>query len=233
MQAVGLLARLNDIDLMLDSLRTQLAEVSEALREPESLAAARRALAEAELALDRSKARQQELEPRQMDANAKLRRAEQRLYGGNVRNPRELEDAERDVQQLRHQRGQAEDDLLEALLAVDAAAQRHAELQIELSRQTADWDAKRVALQSQQAGLSGRMAEARVRQGAARRAVPPNLLSIYDALRARRGGRAVTTLDGDECSACQVSVPPTKIEAARYGDDLVYCDNCGRLLWCE
>ena len=27
-----------------------------------------------------------------------------------------------------------------------------------------------------------------------------------------------------------VAVPPSKLEAARFGDDLVYCGNCGRLL---
>jgi predicted nucleic acid-binding Zn-ribbon protein len=51
--------------------------------------------------------------------------------------------------------------------------------------------------------------------------------------RPRRGGRAVAKLDGDECCACLVAASPFTLEAARFGDDLVYCSNCGRLLWGE
>jgi predicted nucleic acid-binding Zn-ribbon protein len=30
-----------------------------------------------------------------------------------------------------------------------------------------------------------------------------------------------------------VQAPPSKLDAARFGDELVYCGNCGRLLWGE
>ena len=51
--------------------------------------------------------------------------------------------------------------------------------------------------------------------------------------RPRRGGRAVARLDRVECSACLVAASPFTREAARFGDELVYCSNCGRLLWGE
>ena len=61
--------------------------------------------------------------------------------------------------------------------------------------------------------------------------MPAPLLAIYDDLRPRRGGRAVARLDGDECSACLVAASPFSLEAARFGDQLVYCsaaaDCCG------
>jgi predicted nucleic acid-binding Zn-ribbon protein len=40
-------------------------------------------------------------------------------------------------------------------------------------------------------------------------------------------------MDGEECGACGVAVPQSKLELAREGDDLVYCGNCGRILWSE
>jgi predicted nucleic acid-binding Zn-ribbon protein len=233
MRPVMLLARLNDVDLALDSIKARLAEIAEALREPRELAAARRALVHAEAELARCRAIQEDLELRQQDAQTKLAKAEGRLYSGEVKNPKELAGAEKDVQQLRRQLGQVEDRLLDALVCSEAATQACTEHGATVARLTAEWEARQAALRGEQARLKARLPVELARQAAARKAVPAELLPTYDNLRPRRGGRAVAELDGDECGACCVAAAPSTLEAARYGDELVYCSNCGRLLWGE
>lgn len=233
MRPVMLLARLNDADLALDAIKARLVEIAEALREPAELAAARRGQAEAEAELARCRALQRDLELQQGDAQARLARAERRLYSGEVKNPKELADTEKDVQQLRRQLGQVEDRLLEALVCSDTAAQTCTAQAATVARLTAGWEARRAALRGEQAQLKARLPVEQARQAAARSAAPAALLTTYDNLRPRRGGRAVAELDGDECGACCVAASPSKLEAARYGDELVYCSNCGRLLWGE
>lgn len=228
-----LLARLNDTDLAVDATKARLAEIARALREPAALAATRQDLAAAEAELERCRTAQKALELAQKDAAGKLTRAEQRLYGGQVRNPRELEDAEKDVRQLRSQQGHVEDQLLEALIAAETATERYNALRDQMARQSADWAAQQGALRDEQAQLQRRLTTEQARQVAARKAVPAELLQVYDALRPRRAGRAVAELDGDECSACRVVAPPSKVAAARDSDELIYCGNCGRLLWTE
>ena len=71
------------------------------------------------------------------------------------------------------------------------------------------------------------------RQAAARGALSPKLLATYDMLRSRKGGRAVAVLEGDSCSACRVAIPPSKLDEVLESEGLVYCGNCGRLLWSE
>jgi uncharacterized protein len=190
-------------------------------------------LAEAEAELDRWRGLQQERELAQQEIAGKLARAEKRLYSGEIRNPREVQGAERDVQQLRHQRDQAEDALLEALVAVEGATGDCAARAAAVSELGAGWEAKQSRLRAEQARLKERVLAEQARQLSARRAVPPDMLTLYDNLRPRRGGRAVAELDGDTCSACKVAAPPTMLEAARFGEELVYCGNCGRLLWGE
>lgn len=233
MRAVMLLARLNAIDLAADALKTRLAEIAEALREPAALSAARRGLAQAESDLAHCRAVQTELEAAQSDAAAKLARTEARLYGGSVRNPKELEDVQRDAAQLRRQLGQAEDHLLEALICSETATQAHSEQAAAVERLTAEWEHKQRALRAEQGQLKAKLPVELARQKSAREALPATLLATYDNLRPRRGGRAVAQLDGDECSACLVAASPYTLEAARFGDELVYCSNCGRLLWGE
>lgn len=233
MRPVVLLAHLNEADLAVDAVKSRLAEIAAALREPADLVAARRALAEAEDALARCRAATADAELAQRSAADKLARAEQQLYGGKVRNPRELEDAERNVQQQRGLKAQAEDLALEALIACEEATAQHAERQAVAARLEEEWRAQQTQLRAEQARLKARLPTALARQATARQAIPAQLLTLYDGLRPRRGGRAVAALDGDACSACLVAVPPGKLAAARFDEELVYCDNCGRLLWGE
>ena len=233
MRPIVLLGQLNEIDLAMDAVRARMAEIAEALKEPSALSAARAAARAAETELTGFRRTQRECELDQQQAAARLSQAQGRLYSGRIRNPKELEDAERDVAQLQRQRAAAEDALLEALIAVEAATEASTAAQAELNQLSAAWAATQAALRDEQAQLSERLAAGRAQQAAARRAIPPASLQTYDSLRPRRGGRAVARLDGDTCAACLVAVPPLKAEAAREGDALVYCENCGRLLWSD
>jgi predicted nucleic acid-binding Zn-ribbon protein len=233
MPPVALLGQLNEIDLAIDALRARAAEIAEALKEPAALQAARTTVAAADTELARCKMIQSERESAQQKAAAKLTQAEGRLYGGKVRNPKELEDSEKDVAQLRRQHAQAEDALLEALIASEAAAEVVAGAQHELEQRSTEWNATQAGLRAEHARLTERLTTERARQAAARRAVPTGILHIYDTLRPRRAGRAVARLDGDTCAVCLVAVSPSRLAAARDGDELAYCENCGRILWTE
>ncbi len=230
---VFLLAQLNEADLALDGVKTRLTEITAALREPAELVAARQAQAAAAAELTRCRAAQRELELAQADVNARIGRTEQKLYSGQIGNPRELENAARDLQQQRNQRAQVEDQLLEALLGCEAATEQHAACEAALAQLTAEWTTTQVVLREEQARLKARLPGLQARQASARRAAPQNLLSLYDNLRARKGGRAVAELDGETCSACHVAVPSSKLATAFEGDELTYCGNCDRLLWSE
>jgi predicted nucleic acid-binding Zn-ribbon protein len=155
------------------------------------------------------------------------------LYSGQVHSSKELSDRQADVEQHRRQCAQAEEELLAALIAVEAAQAAAAQAQATLDQMTAEREQITARLLREQARLKQALPALQARQSAARRAAPAELLPLYDSLRARRGGRAVAELDGDTCSVCKVAASPSKVEAARYGDEPVHCENCGRLLWGE
>jgi uncharacterized protein len=98
----------------------------------------------------------------------------------------------------------------------------------------ADWAARQAVLRAEQVKLKKRLESEQARQAAVRGRAPAQLLPTYDALRARKNGHAVATLlDNEVCSECKVAVSPNKAFALRDGDELVYCENCGRLLFGE
>lgn len=230
---VLLLARLNEADLALDATKARLTEIINALREPAELTAARTALTTAEGEVARLRTEQAAAETKQAGAQQEIKRIEQTLYGGKVSASRELSNSQKDLAQHQKQKGAVEDRLLELMVALEGANAALAKAQAEVTRLSGEWEARQVNLRREHAKLKSRLPNEQAKQAAARQAVPPQFLRTYDHLRPRHGGRAVAELDGDECSACLVQAPPSHLEAARYGDELAYCPNCGRLLWGE
>ncbi len=230
---VVLLARLNEADLALGATKARLTEIAEALREPAELTAARATQAAAEREVARLREEQAAAEGKQSEAEQQIKRIEQGLYGGKVKASRELENSQKDLAQHQKQKAAVEDRLLEIMVALDTANAELGKAQAQVTKLAADWAARQVNLRAEQTRLRARLPGEQAKQAAARQAVPPQFLRTYDHLRPRHGGRAVAELDGDECSACLVQAPPSHLEAALYGEELVYCPNCGRLLWGE
>ena len=158
MRVIVLLAQLNEVDLAVDAHKARLAEIAEAAREPVALVEARRGIARAESDLAHCRAVQTELEAAQNAVVEKLTRAETRLYGGGVRNPKELEDLQLDVAQLRRQLSQAEDNLLEALICAETATQAQAEQTALLERLTAEHGRKHATLRAEHAQIKAKLA---------------------------------------------------------------------------
>lgn len=230
---VPLLARVNEIDLEVDGIKTRLHEIIELLREPAALIAARQAAEKASAELAECRAVQRQCEQRQIDATARVKAAEEKLYSGAIKNPREVEDAQKDHAQLLHQQQTADEKLLEALVCIETCTATYTSAQATLKQLTAETVAQQTALRAEFATLKERLGVEQARQRTARAALTPKLLATYDTLRIRKGGRAVARLEGDSCGECRVAVPPSKLAEVLDSEGLVYCGNCGRLLWSE
>ncbi|MDD5020720.1 MAG: C4-type zinc ribbon domain-containing protein [Endomicrobiaceae bacterium] len=58
-----------------------------------------------------------------------------------------------------------------------------------------------------------------------------NILSQYERIRENRNGQGLALLDGDSCTACNMVLRPQLINQATKCQELVYCDNCSRILF--
>ena len=60
--------------------------------------------------------------------------------------------------------------------------------------------------------------------------VPKRIMSIYERIHKNRGGSVVVTVKKRACGSCFKALPPHLIQELKRGDQLITCDNCGRLL---
>jgi predicted nucleic acid-binding Zn-ribbon protein len=225
------LYRLQVIDGQLDALKARLAELDHLLSTHSELDAAR---AEEGLALQaqntaREHANQSE-EDNRLQLN-KIKDTDQALYGGNVRNPKELQDLQNDIASMQKHQTVLEERQLQAMMALEesesASARSHqAVLAIETRRteQEKTW-------QLEQAEVRAQLQTMEMQAEAALAAVLPEDLSLYQSLRKSKRGRAVVKMESDSCPGCGVTPSATRLDAARNGQEIVLCGNCGRILY--
>ena len=63
-------------------------------------------------------------------------------------------------------------------------------------------------------------------------ALPRHLFSTYDRMARTRRGQALSEVNNDGiCAACRMKVRPKVFSDVRRGDQLITCENCGRILF--
>jgi hypothetical protein len=158
--------------------------------------------------------------------------AEKQLYSGSVTNPRELQALQDDVASIRRRISQIEDDELEIMeLAEPVDAERDS---LAAERARLDADAQRLTgeLAEAEAEIATELAAVRRERDAVAADVPDELWAEYDALRSQLGGVAVARLVGSTCQGCHLALSAVELDRIRKlgVDELVHCEECGRLL---
>jgi predicted nucleic acid-binding Zn-ribbon protein len=231
MTRASALMRLQQVDSQIDAHRGHLVEIESALRQDRGVAEAHASLGATQASLAATRRSMRALEAEVQAIAAKGAEVEARLYDGKVTNPKELRDMQEEVASLMRRRSTLEDQLLEAMVQVEAdeggesaARQRLAEVEESLRSTHEELIGDRTRLQV----VLDRLA---IDREAAEAAVSHDDRQTYQSLRLRKRGVAVARLDEGVCSACGVAPSSSRAQAARHGDELIFCGNCERILY--
>ncbi len=231
MTSVAELYALQELELALEANRAALADVQSRLGEPEELAEARRTADERQEGLRAAAKRFKEREWEADELRRKIEPVERRLYQGSVRNPKELEDLQRDVESLKRRRSELDDQALEAMEVLEQAQQALGEAQRELQELTDTCRAEQEELHTRQVSLEGEIAMLEGRRAEQATRIDGSLLRLYDHLSATHQRRAVAKVEGGACQGCRISLPMNLLQRARSGSEVVQCSSCERILY--
>lgn len=229
--SVAELYTLQEVDQALETKRTALADARSRIGESEELAEATRTAAELWEALRAAEKGFREREWEADELRRKIEPVEQRLYQGNVQNPKELEDLQRDVESLKRRRSELEDRALEAMEVLDQAQQALDDAQRELEGLTESTGAEQEDLRGRQASLEAEIALLERQRDEQATRIDSGLLQLYDRLFAIRQHRPVAKVEGGACQGCRISLPMNLLQRARSGSDVVQCSSCERILY--
>jgi predicted nucleic acid-binding Zn-ribbon protein len=225
------LYRLQLVDSELTAKRERLTDVEEALGETQDLLQARAAAAETGEVLQGLKKRLRALELEVQAVSDKLRANQERLYGGKVRNPKELSGLQEEAGALRRRRSELEDHELELMIEHEGQEAELAERQARLRQIEAGWREDQARLQAEKERLALELHDLEEEREAMRAPIPPRDLADYDDLRKRYGGVGIALLKRGICQVCGVDVPTGVVGAVSRGEGRHYCPICNRLLY--
>jgi uncharacterized protein len=225
------LFRLQQVDNQLDRARFRLKEIEAALSEDENLRMAQGQLQETSEVLQAASKRLHKAEQEVLDQRIKIEQTEATLYGGKVRNPKELQDLQNETAALKRFKVILEDRQLEAMIAVEEAEATFKESTQRLENARIEFDQKHISLTEEQANLLKDVARLETERQAATGSISTEDLNLYNQLRQQRRGVAVAKVSAGACSACGTTLNAALLSSARTATQITRCSSCGRILY--
>lgn len=231
MNPASLLHRLQLIDTRIDLANNRKKEIDDLLANDEEVRQAKEKLDNSQLDYQKAADKMRDFENKVADSHIKKEQSEAALYGGTIRNPKELQDLQKEIHSLANRITYLEEQQLEAMMETEQLQNQVSDLQKNLHQAQAK-------VMSRQAGLAGERSTQEknlLRYSAERQAalepIPSHILETYNKLRETRSGLAVSQIDENACSACGTEVRQAEVQAIRSAQTLMFCKLCGRILY--
>lgn len=165
------------------------------------------------------------------DFNVKLEINQSSLYSGKVRSPKELQDLQLEAESIRRSIAQNEDTQFEQLMQLEESTKVLHSLQESLLATTGlvhrEFSKDSARIRTLQNEIKQRTTE-RVPASAQ---VPSDVLNLYEELKSRKRGVAVSVIEDGSCNRCGAPITSAERQKVKTSDEFVYCPSCGRILY--
>lgn len=225
------LHQLHKIDAAIADIKAKAAALDPGKKQQNALAQLQVQMDEVGGKLRALQGEQSDLELRQKGIDEKLKKIDKEMYGGSVVNAREVENLEKEVANLKRQRGDIDARLLELWEEIPPVQAQFRELETKQAQLKQDLAAQHKKALAEKAELEAAFRARQQERPAAVAQVPKSMLVRYEAIRQKMGGIGMADVVGKGfCGMCGTHLPEKLIEGAREGR-VVTCESCHRILY--
>ncbi len=230
-ETLGLLYKLQDIDMKIDLANSKLESMDGAADIKKKYAAAKKLYEKTDNDRKSIEVEAKKCETELGVIEEKRKKQEKRVYDGSVHNQKELQAIQKEIEQLKKRQSELDGQALELMGSVE---EKKAELEKINGIMEQAATKARERMKKEEANRQ-KIDEAMVKLQPARKKLADKitdmqLFSRYEGIRKSTGGSAIAKIVDNKCEACHMTVSPTMRTEANSGKDLVICDNCSRIL---
>jgi len=225
------LYRLQLVDSRMDQVHNRLEAIEQILENDERVQAAKNQVAKINVEHEDAIRALKRLEEDVKAQKIKIEQCEAKLYSGNIKNPKELQDLQNESAALKRYLVTLEDRQLEAMLVEEEARESLNTANQELKKIQFQVNEQNKTLSAEKDELEKELEKLDAERDAARSPLDPGLLSMYENLRLQRRGLAVAKISDGACTACGTTLTPALLQSARSSNELQNCSTCGRILY--
>lgn len=223
------LYKLQELDTDIEHTEQTLELKTGQLGKREELDAAQNTLTAAQKQLEELKHAHRDTEHQVDDLLSKITTAEQQLYGGTIKNPKELSNLQHEINNFKSLNDPLETKVLELIEQVEAAQQEVGALTADLSRLEEEWQKQQKQIATDIELLKKTLADLREKRRQLAEQIEPPAVILYESIR-RQKKQAVAKVEQGICRACRISLSASALQKARSGQP-VQCNTCGRILF--
>ncbi len=231
MQDVKLVNDLQQLDWKTADAEKRLAEVRAELADDLAIASARQELDELDALLEEVTLKRRAGDGSVSELQTKLQQLDAKLYGGLIKNPREVTAAEEERAFLEGQQREQEDALLELMVSIEEAEPQRKDAQEALNKLETSRPEEEMELRAEEERLQREISSLAEERELLAPSVGSKLLSTYESLRATKNGHAVARVERGMCQGCRLALSTMELQRARSTQEFVQCSSCRRILY--
>lgn len=225
------LYRLQQVDRQIDRARSQLDTIRQTLENDVELREALKRVETTQAEHYRASQGLKSLEAEVQTHKIKMEQAESSLYGGTVKNPKELQDLQKDIVSIKKHITALEERELESMMRAENTENALQSAKTELELMQARLGNEHRKLIDEQSVLITEVERLTEEREAALGPIESTLLATYEYLRQQKRGVAVTEINDNSCSSCGATLNAALQQNARSAKQLMNCPSCGRILY--
>lgn len=153
-----------------------------------------------------------------------------RLYSGEVKNIKELEQMEIKLSSVKQKQLEQEERLLALMETIESGEELVRELTGEVDGAAAERQGRQRLLDEELSRLDSERSELQKQRDLLAEKIEPGRLRLYGDQARRHQGRGVARVINDICQGCSVFISSAQRGFLYDPQALVFCENCGRLL---
>ena len=163
------------------------------------------------------------------DLRKNIAQINEKLYGGKVKNPKELLSLEQEVESFKARLRQKEDNLLDLMTEEETVQAKISSETTRLREIEGEWQQEQELLTRRLSEVEIQLFDLEQKRKVLTSGIDPQVLKLYEDVKLKKG-QAVVKVEQGRCQGCRINLPTSEWQRARAGT-LVQCSSCGRILY--
>lgn len=224
------LIRYQDLSLEMAQLQARLQQFPSQLKAiDDEVTSASSTLEATRSALQDHQKERRRLEGELQDWETKLRKYNEQLM--QVKTNDEYRAMQHEIAGVKEKIGGVEEKILMLMEENETGERRVKEEQVRLEGRRKEGEARKGVIQEEARQVEAEAARVGTQQDAARAALDPTVLDLFDRIARGRNGVAVARAREERCQECNVRIRPQIFQDIRRNDHIIQCDSCKRILY--
>lgn len=227
----GFLYSLQLIDSQIDKILDRINVINTRIQDEELVTNAQFIKNEAEQKATKKQSEIRKLEDQINSIVYKKKESEKELYGGKIKNPKELQLLQEEISSLKNRISQLEDELFNLMIENETLEHELQAAETNLLKITTDKAAEVADLESEKTQLLTELNVLKIEEEPIQAHIDSDLLNKYQKLRISKNRLAVVIVEENACSGCGNSLTLAELQKIKSPIDEYYCPVCKRILY--